>query len=139
MPRALEITFKADPALNPDSGNRPAPVVVRVYTLRATVAFQSADFFALYDKDQAILADDLVSREELQIRPGEVIPLRRELKPEMRFIATVAAFRDLERSGWRAVLRLPDPPAPTPYPPKQPVPVPVTIELGPRSVSIQGR
>ncbi len=125
--------------LNPDSGNRPAPVVLRVYTLRATVAFQAADFFALYDKDQAILAEDLVSREEIQIRPGEVIPLRREFKPEMRWIAAIAAYRDLEKSGWRTMLRLPDPPPPTPYPPKQPVPVPITIELGPRSVSIQGK
>ncbi|MFO1199090.1 MAG: type VI secretion system lipoprotein TssJ [Burkholderiaceae bacterium] len=136
VPRALEISVQAAPGLNPDVRDRPTPVVLRIYELRSPVAFEAADFFTLFDKDQAALGNDIVGKEELQLRPGESAKLVRELKPETRTVGVFAAFRDLERSRWRAVVALPDPPPPAPAPPPKPLGVPLKVTLGARDVQI---
>ncbi len=41
--------------VNPDAEGRASPVVVRVYQLKEEGAFNSADFFALFDKEQETL------------------------------------------------------------------------------------
>jgi type VI secretion system protein VasD len=137
-PRTLQIDVRADTALNLDARDRPAPLVVRIYELRGPVAFQAADFFGLYEREQAALGNDLVGREEIQVRPGESRKLGRDLHPESRVVAVLAAYRDLERASWRALLTLPDPPPPTAKPPAAPIVVPVRILLGPRAVQIFG-
>jgi len=137
--RTLEIDLQAEAGLNFDARDRSAPLVVRVYELRAPVNFQAADFFTLFERDQSALGNDIVSREELQLRPGESRRLTRELKPESRVVGVFAAYRDLERATWRAMLTLPEPPAPTANPPLAPIPVPVRVVLGPREVRISGR
>ena len=65
----LNITASAD--VNPDAQNRPSPVVIRIYQLKDDAAFKGADFFALYDKEEATLAAALVSRVEFELAPGE--------------------------------------------------------------------
>jgi hypothetical protein len=55
-------------------------------------------------KDQAELAADLVARDEFMMSPGETRPLTKVLNNDTRFIAVFAAFRDLERATWRAVV-----------------------------------
>lgn len=134
--RELQIGIVADAALNLDPRNRPAPLVVRVYVLRAQVNFLAADFFALFERDQATLGNDLLSREELQLRPGESRRLTRELKAEARALGVFAAYRDLEGAVWRALATLPEPPAPTRTPPPGAIPVAVNIALGSRAVRV---
>jgi len=135
VPRVLQIHVQAASTLNPDARGRPTPVVIRVYELRATQTFQSADFFALFDKDQATLGNELASREELQLRPGESLALPpRDLKPDIRAVGVFAAFRDLEKSQWRSFVALPLAPPPTPTPAAKPVPVSVRVTLDTREV-----
>jgi type VI secretion system protein VasD len=98
----LTATVSASQNSNPDSRNRPSPVVVRVYELRSTAAFNQADFFSLHDKERETLANDLVARDEFTLRPGESVPLNREIKGETKHVAVIAVFRELERSVWRA-------------------------------------
>ena len=86
---------------NPDSRKRPSPVVVRVYELKSTALFESTDFVSLFDKDQAVLGGELVSREEASLRPNDVKAINKTLSPDTRFIAVVVAFRELERARWR--------------------------------------
>lgn len=89
---------------NPDARKRPSPVVVRIYALKSSAAFDSADFFSLFDKDTATLGADLVQKEEFLMTPGQqkTVPFAK-LEPEVKVIAVMAAFRDLERARWRAV------------------------------------
>lgn len=135
VPRVLSVDVHAAPTLNPDARNRATPLVIRVYELRAPQTFLAADFFALFDKDQSALGNDLASREELQLRPGETLKLApRELKADVRAVGVFAAFRDLERAQWRAVVALPAAPPPTTTPPAKPVPVSVRVTLGTRDV-----
>lgn len=102
----LTIEFQAAANINPTTGGRPSPVVVRVYELKATAPFEAADFVTLFEKDQAALGADVVVRDEFVLSPGEAKTIRREMNPDSKFVAVMAGFRDLERARWRAVLPL---------------------------------
>lgn len=103
-PATLNATVVATAQVNPDARRRPSPVVVRVFELKASTLFEQADFVSLFEKDQAVLAAELVSREEFVLRPGETKPLAKPLSPDTKFIGVMAAFRELERARWRVVV-----------------------------------
>jgi type VI secretion system protein VasD len=98
----MSVTTAAD--TNPDSRKRASPVLVRIYALKSSAAFDSADFFSLFDKDTATLGADLVQKEEFLMTPGQqkTLPIAK-FEPEVKVIAVMVAFRDLERARWRAV------------------------------------
>lgn len=101
-PKVLTLDVQAAANVNPDARGRPSPVVVRIYELKAAAGFESADFLSLHEKDQSLLGADIVVRDEFVLSPGESKTLKREAG-ESKFLAVMAAFRDLERARWRAV------------------------------------
>lgn len=107
-PPLLKGDIKVDKRVNPDGSGRPSPVVLRVYELKSLSAFNTADFFALFEKEGETLGGDLLGREEFQLDPGETRAYQRQLQPDTKFIGVVAAFRDLERARWRQTAPLPD-------------------------------
>lgn len=127
-PTVISATLDATAGVNPDAKGRASPIVVRVFELKSVAAFNNADFFSLWDRERETLSAEMVGRDEFQLRPGEQKKFERTLQPDTRYVAVIAAFRDLERSNWRSstaiVLNQ-----------KQPV----GILLGAREVSISGR
>ena len=105
-PKVLTVDVLATAKLNPSASGRPSPVVVRIYELKAAAPFESADFVSLFDKDQATLGGDVIARDEFVLSPGESMAIKRDLTADSKFIAVMAAFRDLERAKWRAVVPL---------------------------------
>ena len=103
-PATLNATVVASAQVNPDARKRPSPVVVRVFELKTSTLFEQADFVSLFEKEQAVLGAELVSREEFVLRPGETKPLIKPLAPDTKFIGVMVAFRELERARWRAVV-----------------------------------
>src|SRR6267378_1768988 len=112
-PPLLRGAITVDSNVNPDRAGRPSPIVVRIYELKAVAAFNGADFFALFDNEQATLSSELVGREEFQ------------LQPDTKFIAVVGAFRDLEQARWRQAVPVPSKRSPT-----------ITIGLQARAVTV---
>jgi type VI secretion system protein VasD len=106
-PGIVELTITASNDINPDTGGRASPVVLRVYQLAGPTTFQAADFFQLFDKETPTLAADLVGREELTIPPGGTLSLTIPLKPNTQRIGIAAAFRDIDKASWRAVVEVP--------------------------------
>jgi type VI secretion system protein VasD len=102
QPVKLKLTVTVSPDVNPDAQNRPSPIVVRIYQLKEDTAFKGADYFALYDKEQATLAATLVSREELELAPAERNTADYAVSPDTRFIGVAAAYRDIRNAEWRA-------------------------------------
>lgn len=100
----LDLTLTASDQLNPDLNGRPSPVVVRLFELRHPVAFENADFFSLYDRARETLAPDLITSEELELRPGETVTLRLDIAGGGRYVGVLAAYRDLPRAQWRYTL-----------------------------------
>jgi type VI secretion system protein VasD len=107
-PPPVKVTLIASADVNPDAQNRASPVVVRVYQLKDDAAFKDADFFALFDKEQATLGAALVSREEFELAPGEKHSLEIKLSPDARCVGVVAAYRDIRNVQWRAQSGTPD-------------------------------
>ena len=128
--RSLDIALQGDQKLNTDARNTSAPVAVRVYLLRSPNAFRRADFLTLFENDRSTLGSDLVSREELFLRPGQTIRLSKELTPDVRSIAVFAAFREFGGATWRALDTAPE---------TSGAPAPVRIEVGAREVRLIAR
>ena len=112
-PPLLRGAITVDSNVNPDRAGRPSPIVVRVYELKSVAAFNGADFFALFDNEQATLGGELVGREEFQLQPAETREYRRQLQPDTKFIGVVGAFRDLEQARWRQSAAVPSKSKPT--------------------------
>ena len=93
--------------VNPDANGRPSPVVVRVYQLKDDAAFKNADFFALFDKEQATLATSLIDRQEYELTPGEQRSVDFPVSGEAKFLGVAAAFRDIRNAEWRALTAAP--------------------------------
>lgn len=107
-PAVLRGALDANSNVNPDRQGRPSPVVVRLYQLSSTAAFNAADYFALDQKDKETLAGEMIDREEFRVNPGDKLRIERGLKPEVRFIAITAAFRD-PNAQWRTTIDVPWP------------------------------
>lgn len=106
-PIRLDMRVNARPDVNPGDRGRAAPIVVRIYELKNDGAFNAADFFTLQTRDKTVLADDVVERDELQLRPGEHQTLVRRPDPATTTIGVIAAYRDLPNAVWRAVYTMP--------------------------------
>jgi type VI secretion system protein VasD len=94
--------------VNPDDAGRPSPIVVRVYQLKEEGAFNSANYYALVDKEQETLGQSLVSREEYELQPGTTRELQLKIPPESRYLGAVAAYRNLNNSKWKSLSPAPE-------------------------------
>ena len=107
-PTIVNLTLNAAERLNPNAAGQSAPVLVRVYELENPSAFEKADFFQLFEKDQAALGASMKAREELTLAPGANRSMTRTMSQGAKFIGVFAAFRDFESGTWRAVVAVPD-------------------------------
>ncbi len=110
VPAAVEIRATIYPAqnVNPNIDGRPSPVELRLYQLRSATAFLASDFFSVFARDDQILAEDLLAREEFQLLPGRTEYYQAKRADGARFVAVFVAYRDYNRSHWRAIVALPD-------------------------------
>ncbi|MGE8161086.1 type VI secretion system lipoprotein TssJ [Paraburkholderia sp. NPDC080076] len=133
-PVKLELSVVASAGVNPDDQKRAAPIVVRIYELKTDGVFNSADFFSLQDKDKTALADDLVTRQQFQLRPGESKSIKTRADPATTSVGILAAYRDLPNSVWRAVYPLPAAPDAAWY--RASPKLKLTINLEPNAIKI---
>lgn len=108
-PKDVALHLSAGADLNPDSGGRPSPLVVRVYQLRQDTAFKAAEFFALYDHEKETLGADLVATQEFVLKPGDSRTVTFKGDAQVHTVAVMAAYRDLRNAVWRASFDLPAP------------------------------
>jgi type VI secretion system protein VasD len=103
-PSMVQANLQATASANPDLKKRASPLVVRVFELKSAAAFEAADFLSLYERDQATLTSEMVSREEFVLRPGETRPWSKTVAGEVRYIGVIGAFRDIEHARWKAIV-----------------------------------
>ncbi len=107
-PTVVEGHLVSSADVNPDPSGRPSPVIVRVYDLKTTANFEKADFFSLYDKDEQTLGAELVAKEQFEMSPGSEREFQKELNAGTRFLGVVAAYRDIQKAGWRQTIAIPE-------------------------------
>ncbi|TKC89361.1 type VI secretion system lipoprotein TssJ [Trinickia terrae] len=106
----LQVQVAASVNVNPDDWGRAAPIMVRVYELKSATAFESADFFTLQNDSKKALGDDVLAVDEFILRPGDKREIRRKSNQASAAIGVLAGYRDLGKSVWRDVYRLPTAP-----------------------------
>lgn len=106
-PTIVRIDLTAADSVNADVTGRGMPVVLRYYLLQSTGAFDSADYFSLFERDDTVLAASKVLREELTLRPGQRHSV--ELRPlgDAHALGVFVAFRDFNQTLWRATAPVP--------------------------------
>jgi type VI secretion system protein VasD len=100
----VEVTIVGGMELNPNAQDRPSPVVVRIFDLAETKNFEAADYDALFEHPSDALKHDVLAKEELMLRPGDIRQRNRSLPPAVRALGVAAAFRDLEHATWRLTI-----------------------------------
>ncbi|MDN4502245.1 type VI secretion system lipoprotein TssJ [Alteromonadaceae bacterium BrNp21-10] len=101
-----DITVVAANNVNPDINGRPSPIMIRVFELKSTAAFNNADFFALYDRGSAELGSDYVSHDDMDIKPGQTKQMSRDFSLETRYFGVIAAYRDINNATWKRVVTI---------------------------------
>ncbi len=105
--RNVEVRLTAAANANASASGQGAPVVVRIYQLGSTAAFERAEFFRLLNADAATLGADLVAKDEVIIAPGATKQQPLALTDKVRAIGLFAAFRDFPRKTWRLAVPVP--------------------------------
>ena len=103
-PTRLELNMQATDDINPAADGSAAPVVILMYELSANSKFESSDFFSLYAEKPATLGDEMINRQEQNLMPSQELTIKRELKPETKYLGLVAAFRDIDNATWRITI-----------------------------------
>ncbi|NML34747.1 type VI secretion system lipoprotein TssJ [Paraburkholderia antibiotica] len=133
----LRLRIAANDSVNPNEWGKAAPILVRVYELKSATAFENADFFTLQSDDKKVLGDDALVVDEFILRPGDQREITRKSNPATTAIGVLAGYRDLGKSVWRAVYRLPGAPDAAWY--RMAIPdkaQKLTVRLDQRAVSI---
>lgn len=98
-----KITLKAAGDVNPDIDGRASPVAVKVYELSSRATFDTLDFDQSWNNATVVLSDQLLSSVDYVLLPKQSKEHNVVLRPNTRFIAIVAAYRDIDRAKWKVV------------------------------------
>ena len=84
-----------------------APIVLRLYQLSSPAGFNGAEFFQLFNKDQATLGTDLVKREDFELSPGQTKSATLTPTDMVKAVGVFGAYRDFQHVTWRGVADIP--------------------------------
>lgn len=102
----ITANYIASEQLNPDLTNHPSPLVVNLYQLKTDTKFKDADFFKLFNDSKTFLGQDLLTEDQVEVKPNDQLETSIDLLPETRYIAVVAAYRDIDNSQWNKLLKI---------------------------------
>jgi len=89
----VKMEFSIDEFVNPDEQDQSSPVFVRLYELKDTTQFESADFIDLYERDKEVLGKSFIARQELKpFVPGSVREESFVLDKETQYIGLFVEF-----------------------------------------------
>lgn len=106
-PTVVKLTLIATPDVNPTPAGQAAPVAMRVYQLASSNAFGNAEFFQLFDHDQATLKTDLVKRDDFILAPGTSKTVTLTPTDQVKALGFFAAYQDFQHATWRADVAVP--------------------------------
>ena len=101
-PTYVTINFEASGDINRSIAGSASPMVLRIYQLKSYATFEKADFFSLFEKDDQLLGNDLVDKEEILLKPYEKRTVFFEPSDETQTIGLFAIFRDYKEAKWKA-------------------------------------
>lgn len=106
QPANYHIYSEADNRLNLDFTDRPLSVVLNVYQLKDRQTFARLTFedFVSGKTDESLFGDDVVSKSEFVVLPGDKQSIDTKLAPEAKYIGIVAVYRMPADQQWRYLI-----------------------------------
>jgi type VI secretion system protein VasD len=106
-PTVVNLTMTASADVNPSTSGQPSPVQLVVYQLGADGGFNGAEFFQLFNKDQATLGPDMVKREPFILAPGASKTTTLMPTDQVKSLGVFAAFQNYQSVPWRGAVAIP--------------------------------
>ena len=101
----LQLSFVVDKSLNPDDSKVPSPVIVRMYELKSTKAFENANFIDLYERDSEVLGKTMITEQALKpIQPNEGRTAKFVLSKGTKYIGLYAEFLQYEDAKFKVII-----------------------------------
>jgi type VI secretion system protein VasD len=107
MPTVVSLTLNAAPDVNPTESGEPRPVSVRVLRLASVDDFLETGFFELDGDAKGVLGGDLIAEDTFTLAPGATQIYQKQFEDDARFVAVMAAYRDIESANWRGFFDVP--------------------------------
>ena len=101
----LKLSFVVDKSVNPDDSKISSPLIVRMYELKSTKAFENANFIDLYERDADVLGKTMITQQSLKpIQPSEDRSARFVLSKGTKFIGLYAEFLQYENAKYKVII-----------------------------------
>ena len=94
--------------LNPSDSGEASPVTLTFYELKSLAAFKQADYFDLDSSAASVLNSDLIDKQSIEVRPGEVVKHSLLLSEGVKYVGITAGYRNIDQSVWRATVPVVD-------------------------------
>ncbi len=102
----IDFLATASPLANPGRDGTPSPVVLRLYILSSPDLFTEANFFELWEKDEATLGPALLGKKEIFLTPSDVQRISAPLSPDALAVGVTVGYADFKNAKWRAIIPL---------------------------------
>jgi type VI secretion system protein VasD len=106
-PTTVALTLAASADANANAAGQGTPVQVRVYQLASATGFGNAEFFQLFNQDQATLGADLVKRDDFFLAPGQSKTSALTPTDQVKVLGVFAAYQNFQQATWRATTMIP--------------------------------
>lgn len=110
-PQTISVRLLGSTRLNQSAEGEPRPLVARVYHLKSDRRLDRVAFDQLWHNDKALLADDLVKVDEVQMFPGARTDVQFPRDAATQTVVAVGLFESPHGRTWLYTADLPQPPA----------------------------
>ncbi len=106
MQPGTKLKVEAAKDLNPSINGEPSPIVLTVYQLKNSLAFERSDYKSLMMNSASVLGNDLIEKKSFEVRPAAHISISEKLLPNANYLGIVAAYRKPSFGGWHKVVKI---------------------------------
>lgn len=99
----VPLTIVASRDLNTDAQNRAFSVVIRIYQLRQSSAFQQA-FYSIFldpDKEKSTFGADVIAVKEITLTPGQTFSNTEKISAAADYVGIVTLFQAPASARWK--------------------------------------
>jgi type VI secretion system protein VasD len=106
-PTVVNLTMTASQDVNPTPAGQGAPVQIVVYQLGSASSFNGAEFFQLFNQDQATLGGDLIKKDTSILTPGQTKTSTLSPTDPVKVLGVFAAYQNYQTVIWRGSVPIP--------------------------------
>ena len=102
--KQMNLVIASRSALNQDERGVSLPVVLRIYQLKDSKAFETATYAQLLAGTGDALKADVLARAEVTLGPAATVRLSEPMPDDAQYVGVVAFFRDQANAEWQLVI-----------------------------------